>query len=92
MRGPIIELGPIEGANWRWTLYPNTMKPDDGETMHTYGLIVWNEAFHVELVKRASAGKPVKTITVSAIHELSQEKTVDELLESWFVPLVSSIT
>ena len=91
MRGPSIELGFLEGAHWRWTLYPNTLKPDDGETMYTYGLVVWNEAFHVELVKRA-AGKPGKTITVSDIHALSQDKARDVLLEAWFLPLVSSIT
>jgi len=91
MRGPSIELGIDEGAHWRWTLYPNTLKPDGGEAMHTYGLVVWNEAFHVELVKRA-AGKHGKTITVSDIYALSQDKTVDVLLDAWFLPLVASIT
>ena len=91
MRGPSIELGFAEGAHWRWTLYPNTLKPHDGETMYTYGLLVWNEAFHDELLKRA-AGKPGKTITVSDIHALRQDKEVDGLLASWFLPLVSSIT
>lgn len=95
MRGPAIELGAMEGAHWRWTLYPKTLtheNPDDGETMLTYGLIVWSEAFHVELMKRASAGKQEKTITISDIHKLSQEGTEDVLLESWVLPLISSIT
>ena len=88
-QGPQVELGPEEGAHWRWCLYPNILISEQYQIPNSYGLIIWNGTCH-ELLEKRTGQNTITFKDIMKVHFL-EDSVKGYLCQSWILPYVSSV-